>query len=169
MLCRLATYVDEPELLSAGAAIDQLRSALAGNVWYLDGGWQSLVEGLRARAAAAGAELSTSARVDCVRSDATGVTVELASGATLRGSRGHPRHRTRRGGQDCSRCPGDAPLVRFARGRVPVRAATLEVALARLPRPSRAIRSWARAPVVLFGALGVGPRSVRPGLPCCTC
>ena len=43
-LFRLSTYCDDPEQMSAGAAIDQLKLALAGNVWYLDGGWQTLVE-----------------------------------------------------------------------------------------------------------------------------
>ena len=50
-LFRLSTYGDDPEQMSAGAALDQLKLALAGNVWYLDGGWQTLVDGLRDRAA----------------------------------------------------------------------------------------------------------------------
>src|SRR5262249_35922912 len=34
-LCRVSTYIDEPDRLSAGAAIDQLKLAVLGNVWYL--------------------------------------------------------------------------------------------------------------------------------------
>ena len=48
-LLRLSTYCNEPERMSAGVAIHQLKLALAGNVWYLDGGWQTLVDGLRIR------------------------------------------------------------------------------------------------------------------------
>src|SRR4029079_10581044 len=48
-LFRVATYSADHDELSAGAAIAQLLSALAGNVWYVDGGWQSLTDGLRTR------------------------------------------------------------------------------------------------------------------------
>ena len=37
---RVATYTNAPDLMSAGAAIEQLKKALAKNVLYLDGGWQ---------------------------------------------------------------------------------------------------------------------------------
>ena len=57
-LFRLSTYCDELERMSAGASLDQLKLALAGNVWYLDGGWQTLVEGLREQAAAAWGRVS---------------------------------------------------------------------------------------------------------------
>jgi protoporphyrinogen oxidase len=40
-LFRVSTYADDAEHLSAGTAIEQLRLALKGNVWYLDGGWQT--------------------------------------------------------------------------------------------------------------------------------
>ena len=53
--------------MSAGAALQQLKLALAGNVWYLDGGWQTLVDGLHDHAAARGAEFRTRARVDAVK------------------------------------------------------------------------------------------------------
>ncbi len=46
-LFRVATYSDDADRMSAGAALDQLKLALKGNVWYLDTGWQTLVDGLR--------------------------------------------------------------------------------------------------------------------------
>ena len=58
-LFRLSTYCDDLERMSAGAALDQLKLALAGNVWYLDGGWQTLVDGLREQAARAGPSFAT--------------------------------------------------------------------------------------------------------------
>ena len=41
-LLRVSTYIDDADRMSAGAALDQLKLALGGNVWYLDGGWQTL-------------------------------------------------------------------------------------------------------------------------------
>lgn len=48
-LGRLWTYADGPEHLSAGAVIKQGQTGLDG-VYYLHGGWQSLIDSLRKRA-----------------------------------------------------------------------------------------------------------------------
>ena len=79
-LFRVSTYVDDAERLSAGMALDQLRTALLGNVLYLDGGWQSIVDALRNLATGHGATLETQKRVQSVTSDGSNVTVRLASG-----------------------------------------------------------------------------------------
>ena len=71
--------------MSAGAAIQQLKLALAGNVWYLDGGWQTLVDGLRDQGAKYGAEFRTGAAVRAVDRGDGAVVVHLASGEILRG------------------------------------------------------------------------------------
>lgn len=47
-IVRLATYVNQPELMSAEVAVAQLQTALGPGVLYLDGGWQSLVDQLAA-------------------------------------------------------------------------------------------------------------------------
>ena len=47
-IVRLATYVDQPDQLSADAAITNVQGALGPGVRYLDGGWQSIVDQLRA-------------------------------------------------------------------------------------------------------------------------
>ena len=49
-LTRLSTYVNDPDRLSAEVAVGQLQLALSSGVLYLDGGWQSLVDQLRATA-----------------------------------------------------------------------------------------------------------------------
>ena len=82
-LFRVSTYCDDPERMSAGVALHQLKLALAGNVWYLDGGWQTLIDGLRNQAAAHGADFRTGTRAKAVRSRGDGVSVELASGGEL--------------------------------------------------------------------------------------
>lgn len=51
---RLATYTNAPDLVSAAAAIEQLKKALDTSVMYLDGGWQTLVDGLHEAAVRAG-------------------------------------------------------------------------------------------------------------------
>lgn len=56
---RVATYTGDLEGLSAGAAIAQLQVVTKHNVLYLDGGWQTMVEGLRDRATANGATILT--------------------------------------------------------------------------------------------------------------
>ena len=45
---RLSTYTHDPERLSADVAVMQLQLGLEHGVVYLDGGWQSLVDQLRA-------------------------------------------------------------------------------------------------------------------------
>lgn len=46
MLARTATYVADLDRVSADLAAGQMRSATAGGVLYLHGGWSSLVDGL---------------------------------------------------------------------------------------------------------------------------
>jgi phytoene dehydrogenase-like protein len=133
MFFRVSTYADDARRLSAGAAIDQLKLALEGNVWYLDGGWQSIVDGLSGIAVGHGAEIRTGIRVEAVRSEPDGISVGLAGGDILRASWAilavPPK-------AACALLdlPADASLSRRTRDLVPVRAACLDVALDELPR-----------------------------------
>jgi phytoene dehydrogenase-like protein len=133
-LFRVSTYADDAGRLSAGAAIDQLRLALVGNVWYLDGGWQTLVDGLRDRAARHGAEVRTAARAESVREDGEGVSVRLAGGEAFRGRAAILAVGPARACELLGLAE-DAPLARWVADRIPVRASCLDVALDRLPRP----------------------------------
>jgi phytoene dehydrogenase-like protein len=87
-LFRLSTYADDADRQSAGSALAQLQLALAGGVEYLDGGWQTLVDGLVAAARAAGVVLRTACGVDTVArgGDAAPWSVRLRDGATLAAS-----------------------------------------------------------------------------------
>lgn len=129
-LARLATYTDDPDALSAGVMIDQLRTATFEGVGYPSGGWQSLVDGLVDAATAAGVELRTGVRADDVRVGADGVTVTGPDG--------------RWNGADvvlatspsvAAKLTGSLRLAKIAEAARPVRAATLCVALSTLPRP----------------------------------
>jgi phytoene dehydrogenase-like protein len=137
-LIRVSTYSDDAERISAGAALDQLNLALKGNVWYLDGGWQTLVNGLRDRAIAHGATLRTGARVDSVRNDGNGVSVQLAGGERLR-CRAAVLAVGPETACDLLDPAADSPVVRWTKGCIPIRAACLDVALSRLPRPDRCV------------------------------
>jgi phytoene dehydrogenase-like protein len=135
-LFRLSTYANDPERMSAGAALRQLQLALAGNVLYLNNGWQTLVDGLRAKAAGDGAEIRTGARVESVRSEGGQVAVRLADGQTLRASAAVVAVPP---GTACELLgpTAETPCLRRMAACIPVRAACLDVALRRLPLPGR--------------------------------
>ena len=131
-----------------------MKNVLAGGVWYLDGGWQSLVNGLRASLRHLGVELRTGARATSVRSHEGVARVELASGEALRG-------RTAVVAIDPA---GAVDLLatadRLIPGEVggeayPVRAACLDVALSRLPRPLSLVAFGLDRPLYLLGAFGL--------------
>jgi phytoene dehydrogenase-like protein len=132
-LLRLTTYAAD-ETQSAGAALAQLQLGLARGVTYLDGGWQTLVDGLRTAARDAGVEMVTSRRVDAVEPTDAGWALRLAGGET----------RTA-GAAVVAAAPTDAAAVvygaaratleRWADAATPVRAACLDVALTGLPAP----------------------------------
>src|SRR5262249_23589762 len=68
----IATYTHAPDLMSAGAAIRQLQLAFAKGVLYLDGGWQTIVDGLLDAALQAGVEIETGSKVERVERTASG-------------------------------------------------------------------------------------------------
>jgi phytoene dehydrogenase-like protein len=133
-LVRVATYADAPTLQSAGAALDQLKAAFGNGVLYLDDGWQTLVDGLRSAATAAGVAIEPGARIDRVEPDGSGVVVTLGDGS----------RRTAHAAilaiapdevRDALPAPASATVARWASEAPPVRAACLDVALSRLPDP----------------------------------
>jgi protoporphyrinogen oxidase len=63
-ITRLSTYATDLEHLSAAQAVAQIRSALTSGVLYLDGGWQTLVNGLAARARSRGVEIRNGVSVE---------------------------------------------------------------------------------------------------------
>lgn len=131
-LFRVATYADAPELQSSRAALEQFRVGADG-VLYLDHGWQTLADGLERAACAAGAEIFPSAdagalevgAVDhCIhangnsfRAPAVLLAIEPGIAAKLLGHAVPPA------------------LGKTIKRMVPVRAATFEVGLCRLPDP----------------------------------
>ncbi|MDB5384537.1 MAG: crtN [Planctomycetaceae bacterium] len=133
-LARLNTYADAAETLSAAAALTQLQVGLSGNVWYVDGGWQTLIDGLRSRASEDGTEFRTGSSVKRVERVGNGIKITLANGEEL-----HSRAAilTVSPGAACQllNLSEESPLARWSNTVVPVHAACLDVCLDRLSRP----------------------------------
>lgn len=131
-IIRLATYANAPEQIDIADAMLQLRGGGISGVTYIDGGWQTLVAGLRSAAEAAGAKVRTGERV--VRVDpGSRPTVLLHEGGRVETS-----------AVILAVAPEVAAAVlplaatrRWAEDAVPARAACLDVTLSRLPRPRR--------------------------------
>jgi phytoene dehydrogenase-like protein len=70
-LMRVATYAGDLSVISADAAVGQLQLALE-NVIYLDGGWQTLVDGLVTASSAAGVRLLPGERALAVNAGEAG-------------------------------------------------------------------------------------------------
>ncbi|MCC9075679.1 FAD-dependent oxidoreductase [Litorilinea aerophila] len=134
-LIRLTTYSHAPEELSADAGLEQLRLSTRG-VLYVDGGWQTLVDGLQQVAEAAGARLLTGTRAEAVTVDEQGTVtgLRLADGHSLPASAvlvaASPE-------TTAALLPPQAPtLRRLLAQQLPVQAACLDLGLSRLPRPA---------------------------------
>jgi phytoene dehydrogenase-like protein len=135
MTVRVTTFTNDPGRQSAGAAIEQVQLGLAGSVLYLDGGWQTIVDGLRRVAREAGVDIRSGAHaVGLAQSNARTVDgVRLSDGSVIGASSviltGSPA--------DVESVTGDS---RIAAGMPPaVRVATLDLALRSLPRPKRTV------------------------------
>jgi phytoene dehydrogenase-like protein len=133
---RIATYTNAPDLLSAGAALRQLQLAFAKGVLYLDGGWQTMVTGLRDAALQASVEIATGTKIERIKRDAGGAArsvrtadsqvvsapnIVIAASPTVAASLVERGEHTQ--------------LAHWANEAIPVKAACLDVALHRLPTP----------------------------------
>ena len=133
-LVRVATYTNDPQRMSAGTALAQVQAALGGGVSYLDGGWQTLVEGLGRIAKEAGATILTSARVVSVEHDAEALGVRLADG-TLHACNAAIIAGTPDVAAEIVGGSAAPTLRQWAEKAIPVKAACLDVGLSRLPQP----------------------------------
>jgi phytoene dehydrogenase-like protein len=132
-LVRLTSYANAPEVMSAGAAVAQLQRGVTGGVLYLDGGWQSLVDGLRRVALEAGVRILSGTRVEAVEGEDAVRGVRLADGrlisasaVVLTGGPGDVSAAVREGRH--------LPLRRWEENCVPMHAACLDLGLSRLPQ-----------------------------------
>lgn len=138
---RVFTYSAALELVSAEVLIRKLQLTLKNPVHYVEGGWQTLVDGLRRVAEQAGARIVSGHRVASVlyqsgENQAAGVVqgVRLSNGDVLTAS--HVLLAT--GPAEAVKLLDEgnyAPLRAIVDPLVPARVACLDVALKRLPDP----------------------------------
>src|SRR5260370_22179616 len=143
MLSRVTTFTNDPRRQSAGGTIEQLQLSLRANVLYLDGGWQTIVDGLTRVARDAGAQFTPEARA---------VTLERRTPHQIDGVRLADGTVVRASAVIVAAGPADVDALttvpRFASGLPPpVRHASLEVALTSLPRPKRIVAFGVDAPL----------------------
>jgi phytoene dehydrogenase-like protein len=138
-VARPFVYSAALDLVSAEVFVDKLQRAMRHPVHYVEGGWQSLVDGLRAAAERAGVRILRGARVEAVRQEAGS-----ARGVTLHDGRLVPADAV-----VVATRPGDAlklfegashELLRAAvEGLLPARVATLDIGVQGLPAPRHPI------------------------------
>lgn len=126
---RYTTYCDDPDRLSAAAALDQLQLSLRSRVLYVHNGWSSLIGALERAARAAGAIIVRGVRAHAIDvRDGRAQTVILGDGTTVPAEAViiavSPRAAERVLGANPIRVPDAA-----------VRVAVLDVALSMLPDP----------------------------------
>lgn len=132
-IVRLSTYCNEPAAQQAKAALIQTAMGRHG-VEYLDGGWQTLVDGLRGAAEAAGVRIDLRSAVSEIQCRGHRASVILADGASYAArcviSTAGPAAAARLVND------GQVPSLRkLANAFIPVHAACLDIALRRLPSP----------------------------------
>jgi len=125
-LVRTATYSAAHDRISAEVASDQLKTAVLEGVLYVDGGWSTLVDGLTKVATESGVTISRGTRVDGLTIESqrvTGIVVgdrTIAAEAVLLAG----------GGPSWAAELSGSPVLRdYAATAVPIRGATLDVAL----------------------------------------
>src|SRR5215208_3931973 len=138
-LARTFVYSTALDLVSAELFVEKFQGALRNPVHSVDGGWRTLVDGLRAVAERAGARIVSNVQVESVEiSNGHARSVRLHDGSVVRASAvvvaTSPRDAAKLvdGGEN----PAMGQIVE---GLIPARIACLDVALNRLPVPGRPI------------------------------
>jgi phytoene dehydrogenase-like protein len=134
-LMRLTAYANDPARSSAEASVRQLQAGLTKGVLYLDGGWATLVGGLRTAAAKAGVVARPGTRVTKVR--ASGAHVEVEAGAETIRARVAILAVPAPVAASLVEGDGAATIAQWASAATPVKAACLDLGLRRLPDPRR--------------------------------
>ncbi|MDQ3707627.1 MAG: NAD(P)/FAD-dependent oxidoreductase [Chloroflexota bacterium] len=133
-LARTITYTNAPEYQSVDEFLAQLKVYAKGNVLYMDGGWQTLVEGMRRAAVEQGVEIVTGGSVESVCYEEKRHVVKLANGSVrtadtvIVATDPSTAGKLIEGGQNTT-------LREWAAAAKPVRAACLNLGLRRLPEP----------------------------------
>ncbi|MEH7382714.1 FAD-dependent oxidoreductase [Bacillus sp. JJ1533] len=127
MLSRLSTYSNEPDLLSAGAALKQLQ---LGNAIYLNNGWQNMIDTLGKMATEKGVHFQTSKSVTKVNGTFPQFTVHtneetITAHNVLSTSSPH----------ETANMLSEMKNIPNIKECIPVRVACMDLILSKLPHP----------------------------------
>ncbi|GCE21380.1 phytoene desaturase family protein [Dictyobacter kobayashii] len=132
-------YSSALDLVSAEVLAYKLQLSLKHPILYIDGGWQTLVEGLRQAAVRAGAQLINNCRVEAVEYTAGQVQgIQLANGQRVQAKAVIIATTP----QEALKLVEDgsyAPLQQIVQDLLPAPVACLDLALSRLPDPTHPI------------------------------
>lgn len=133
-LVRVATYTADLDRLSADAGLLQLRQSIRSGVRYLDGGWQTLVDGLAERARRRGVTFRRGVAVTSVGAEAGRWVAQTGDGREVPGDAivlcsGTPAR--------AARLLGDRADGASWRTGEAAEVAVLDIGLGRLPEPRR--------------------------------
>ena len=138
-LARTFVYSTALDLVSAELFVEKLQRALRHPVHYVDGGWGTLVDGLRVAAERAGTRIVSNTYVDSVELDdghARGVRLRddslVQASAVVVATSPRDAAKLVDGGEHPVMC-------QIVEGLIPARIACLDVALERLPVPDRPV------------------------------
>ena len=148
-VARAYVYSAALDLVSAEVYLDKLQRSLTHPIRYIDGGWQTFVDGLRRVAEQAGARIVTGAHVEAVTLDGgRACGLRLGDGRTVPAAAvivaTAPADATRL----IDGAPG-AALRGVVAGCLPATVACLDVALRRLPNPAQPVVQDLDAPRLL--------------------
>jgi phytoene dehydrogenase-like protein len=134
MLCRLSTYSHAPKIVSAKAVLAQVQNSLKG-VLYVDGGWQTIVDQLKARAISYGVEFVTGTAVRQIKGAAPNLEVDLSDDKKIQTefviSTASPTEFLHFFQQEIP-----SHLQKMIEAAKPIKGACLDVALKKLPNPN---------------------------------
>jgi len=138
-LARTFVYSTALDLVSAELFVEKFQRSLRHPVHYIDGGWRTLVDGLRAAAERRGARIVSDAHVEGVElGDGHARGVRLRDGSLVPASAVVVATSPRDANMLVD--GGEHPATRqIVDGLIPARIACLDVALSRLPVPDRPI------------------------------
>lgn len=131
---RLATYTHAPQLLDAGVALEFVGKR--PDALRIDGGWQTLVDGLANTARQAGARLETGARVVAIETGQEFHLIRLADGSAFQAKAVVMALPPALAAQLVVNGPQEI-LHSYAEQTIPLYAACLDLALRRAPNSER--------------------------------
>ncbi|SDO09149.1 Phytoene dehydrogenase-related protein [Psychrobacillus sp. OK028] len=135
ILGRLSTYCHAPEKVSARVIVAHLKMVLGG-VLYIDKGWQTIIDQLHNKSVTSGVQIQTGVRVNEFKMTEKNFRLSLSTEEELTCnyvlSTTGPRELMKMLGDNITQAQLD-----FFTQVIPVKGASLDVALTQLPKPNR--------------------------------